>query len=169
MGAVIRMVRESAIPLSREAGICRGQPGRAGERLIAPNAPLALWIGGARNSPCALRLKLASTLRPITLTLDSRQPRASIWLAPATRAQVPFSVPVFLPLIRHRMRTASARIGFSPSSSFRTYLTRQPRRPLFVPGSAEARVAVKAARFRAPVKNRRLCSSAPSGGPSARL
>jgi hypothetical protein len=45
MGAVIKMVLESAIHLSREAGICRGQPGRAGKRLIAPNAPLALWMG----------------------------------------------------------------------------------------------------------------------------
>jgi hypothetical protein len=33
MGAVIEMVLESAIHLSREAGICRGQLGRAGERL----------------------------------------------------------------------------------------------------------------------------------------
>jgi hypothetical protein len=33
MGAVIDMVPESAFHLSREAGICRGQPGRAGERL----------------------------------------------------------------------------------------------------------------------------------------
>jgi hypothetical protein len=33
MGVVIEMVLESAIHLSREARICRGQPGRAGERL----------------------------------------------------------------------------------------------------------------------------------------
>ena len=33
MGAVIEMVLESAIHLSDEAGICRGQLGRAGERL----------------------------------------------------------------------------------------------------------------------------------------
>jgi hypothetical protein len=33
MGADIEMVPESAFHLSREAGICRGQPGRAGERL----------------------------------------------------------------------------------------------------------------------------------------
>jgi|HubBroStandDraft_6_1064221.scaffolds.fasta_scaffold155366_1 hypothetical protein len=35
-----------------------------------------------------------------------------------------------------------------PSPSFRIQLTRLPRRPLFVPGSAEARGSVKAARFR---------------------
>src|SRR5271168_4814986 len=34
------------------------------------------------------------------------------------------------------------------SPSFPTHLAHQPRRPLFVPGSAEARGAVKAARFR---------------------
>jgi hypothetical protein len=33
MGAVVEMVLTSAIHLSREAGIYRGQPGRAGERL----------------------------------------------------------------------------------------------------------------------------------------
>src|SRR5437016_641142 len=37
-------------------------------------------------------------------------------------------------------------VDFRPSTSFR--LPTIPRRPLFVPGSAEARVAVKAARFR---------------------
>jgi hypothetical protein len=52
-----------------------------------------------------------------------------------------------------------------PSLPFEPKSTRQPRRPLFVPGSAEARGAVKAARFRTAFVQLR----APSGEPAARL
>jgi hypothetical protein len=82
--------------LSRKAGICRGQLGRAVERLIAPNAPLALWIGGARNSPVGLTAEACFDFAADLS--DARFTAATIlhWLARATGARVPFSGPDFL-------------------------------------------------------------------------
>ena len=60
----------------------------------------------------------------------------------------------FLPT-NHRYMRERAGNGFSPSPSF--LMSRRPRRPLFVPGSAEARVAVKAARFRTAFVQLRAC------------
>jgi len=96
MGAVIKIVLESAFHLSREAGICRGQPGRAGEWLIAPNAPLALWIGGARNSPVGLTAEACFDFAADFFDARFTAATSLHWLAPATGAQVPFSGPDFL-------------------------------------------------------------------------
>src|ERR1700688_3742808 len=60
----------------------------------------------------------------------------------------------FLPT-NHRYMRERAGNGFSPSPSF--LMSRRPRRPLFVPGSAEARVAVKVARFRTAFVQLRAC------------
>jgi large subunit ribosomal protein L30 len=51
MGAVIKMVLESAIHLSREAGICRGQPGRAGERLTRSQCAAGALDWGRKKKP----------------------------------------------------------------------------------------------------------------------
>jgi len=59
MGAVIEMVPESAIYLSREAGICRGQPGRAGERLTRTQWAAGALDWGGRKSPMGLSFPTA--------------------------------------------------------------------------------------------------------------
>jgi hypothetical protein len=163
--------------LSREAGICRGQLGRAGERLNRIQCADGVLIGMHMRRERVGRYGVAFPFPLLRWTL----PQAAI----CARLQGMWNPSCFKSLIRRvpaRLRDHCQFLPFRPTAEglpaervlvrhrpFALQPPRQPRRPLFMPGSAEARVAVKAARFRAPVKNRRLCSSAPSGGPSARF
>ena len=65
--------------------------------------------------------------------------------------------PARSPVTAFRAGLPGVGFGFQPSSPFRAQPARQPRRPLFVPGSAEARGSVKAARFRTAFVQLRAC------------
>jgi hypothetical protein len=113
---------------------------------VAPARPLHL---ASRTSQHRItpRPKLASICRHLPSAPNPATATTPHWFASTPDAQLPISEPGFLAVDTSSNAGSYGLSRFHPSQSFRNHLTRQARRPLFVPGSAEARVAIKPARF----------------------